>query len=82
MFGLKKRNQSKSYSIKLNQLFNEAIGLLAEYPKIGKQTDFHGVRAKVVRDYYIFYADSESEIYILAIGDIRQDPITRDEQLK
>lgn len=41
-----RRNKSKSYSKKLNQLFKEAIHLIREFPHIGKQTDEPNTRAK------------------------------------
>ena len=34
----KDRNKSNIYNIKLNKLFEEAIALLAVYPKIGRKT--------------------------------------------
>lgn len=43
------RNKSKRYSRKLNELFNEALQALLFYPKIGRLTDFEGIRVIVVR---------------------------------
>jgi plasmid stabilization system protein ParE len=47
------RNHSKVYSIKLDQLFREAVKLISDYPFIGKATNIKNVRAKKVRDYFI-----------------------------
>lgn len=70
----KVRNKSNSFSRKLNQLFKEAIELIAVYPQIGKPADQPNVRIKVVRDYLIIYEETDTQIYILAIWDSRQDP--------
>ncbi len=68
------RNKSNAYSIKLNRLFVEAVKLISEHPKIGKPTDFGNVRAKIVRDYILFFEEEEEQILILAIWDTRQNP--------
>jgi len=62
------RNKSKTYSIKLNKLFVETIKRVAEFPEIGRKTDFdENVRLKIVRDYLVFYEYDESQIKILAV---------------
>ncbi len=68
------RNKSKTYSRKLNQLFNEAVQLVALHPKIGKRTDIEHVRIKIVRDYFIIYEETELDIHILTILNSHQDP--------
>lgn len=68
------RNQSKSYSKKLNTLFRVAVKLIIEHPQIGKPTDLDNVRIKIVRDYLIIYELTDSSINILSIWDSRQDP--------
>ena len=68
------RNKSKTYSIKLNSLFIEAIELLSVHPLIGKKTEIENVRIKIVRDYFITYRILESTIEVLTIWDSRQDP--------
>ena len=70
----RKRNQSNTYSKKLNLLFKEAINIIKDFPQIGKLTDSTNIRIKIVRDYLIIYEDTETTIYILAIWDGRQDP--------
>jgi toxin YoeB len=76
------KNKSNTYSIKLNRLFKEATQLLSEFPRIGKPTSVDGVRAKIVRDYYIFYQETSTRIFILSIWDTRQHPASADEKLK
>ena len=68
------RNKSKTYSRKLNRLFNEAVQLVAIHPKIGKRTNIEHIRIKIVRDYFIIYEETESEIHILTIWYSHQDP--------
>jgi len=69
-----RRNQSAQYSKKLNALFKEAIHLITERPYIGKPTSTPNVRAKVVRDYLIFYEITQQHIVVLTIWDCRQNP--------
>lgn len=45
------RTHSKTYSKKLNRLFQQAIDLLSNYPQIGRKTTDKSARIKVVRDY-------------------------------
>lgn len=69
-----KRNKSKTYSRKLNRLFKEAINLIIDYPEIGKRTDLENIRAKIIRDYIMFYEINDDELFILSIWDTRQNP--------
>ncbi len=67
-------NQSKAYSIKLNNLFKDATKFIAEHPSVGKLTDDKKARIKIVRDFYIVYEIRRSMIVILAIFDSRRNP--------
>lgn len=67
-------NKSKTYSIKLNSLFQEAVKLISQYPNLGKPTSDENVRFKVVGDYLLFYELVDDQIHILNIWDSRQDP--------
>ena len=70
-----KRNKSNLYSKRLNGLFKEAVNLIAQYPKIGKPTDDHTARIKIVGDYLIIYEmDEKEQLLILTIWDSRQNP--------
>ena len=68
------RNKSRVYSRKLNQLFIEAVKLIAVYPEIGKLTEYKDVRIKIVRDYLVIYRAETNQIVILSIWDSRQNP--------
>ena len=67
-------NGSKSYSIKLSDLFRRKIELLASQEYIGKPTDFKDVRATLVSHFSIFYKTNRSEIIIVGIWDNRRNP--------
>ncbi len=69
-------NKSKNFSKKLNILFREAVKLVAKFPKTGKKTDLENIRAKFVRDYLIFYEETQRTINVLSIADGRQNPET------
>ena len=69
-----KRNKSNTYSIRLNQIFENIADLISKYPKIGKQTEIKGIRFKVVKDYLFTYRETKDYIEILTIWDSRQDP--------
>ncbi len=77
-----KHNKSKVYSIKLNLLFKHAIQIISKFPKIGKITDIKNVRAKIVRNYYIFYKETKNEIFIISICDAKQDPVNIETKVK
>ncbi len=67
------RNQSKRFSVKLNQLIIETLDCLCENPTIGRKTNFENVRIKLIRDYLLLYEFNESEFIILSIWDARRD---------
>jgi hypothetical protein len=56
--------------------------LISEYPFIGKTKDVKNIRAKKVRDYFIFYQEKENQIHILSIWDTRQNPVILRKRLK
>ena len=70
----RRRNKSDVYSKKLNALFKESIKILQDFPQIGKETYDQKVRVKIVKDYFIIYEETQSQILILTIWDSRQDP--------
>ena len=75
-------NKSQTYSIKLNRLFKEEIQIISEFPKIGKPTNLKDIRAKIVRDYYIFYQETKDQIFIITIWDTRQNPNDQEKKIK
>jgi len=68
------RNKSTLFAVKLNEIFNERVELLAQYPNLGKRTDMKHIRAHIVRDYIIFYKIIEKTIVIISIFDASQNP--------
>ena len=76
------RNKSNTYSKKLNQLFKNSIQIIKDFPQIGKSTDDPNTRIKIIKDYLLFYEETETQIFILTIWDSRQDPDRLKEVLK
>ena len=70
----RQRNKSATYSKKLDHLFKEAVRILRDFPQIGKLTDNKITKIKIVKDYLIFYEETENQIHVLTIWDSRQDP--------
>lgn len=68
------KNNSNFYSQKLEILFNEAAKLISEFPEIGTETDFPGLRVKVIKSYKLFYIDKADTVSVIRIWDSRQDP--------
>ena len=68
------RNKSKTYSIKLNKLFDKSIYSLSNYPEQGKKSDYKNIRIKIVQQYLIFYLNKEDHIEIVRIWDARRNP--------
>jgi addiction module RelE/StbE family toxin len=78
----RERNQSTTYSKKLDARFREAINIIKEFPQIGRLTDHKKARIKVVRDYLLIYEDTDDSIIILTIWDSRQNPQRLEKILK
>jgi plasmid stabilization system protein ParE len=74
------RNKSSIYSIKLNRLFKESVQVISKFPHIGTVADERGVRIKTVKEYLIFYEQTETQVVVLSIWDSRQDPESRPER--
>ena len=70
----KNHNQSTAYSKKLNELIKKAIQLISAHPHIGRKTDVKNVRVKLVRDYLVFYEETDDTSIILSIWDNRRNP--------
>lgn len=70
------RNQSKTYSIKLNKLITDTVRLSAQYPATGRKTTLKNVRVKVIRDYLLFYEVHKTALVVLTIWDSRRDEKT------
>jgi len=70
------RNQSKTYSIKLNNLIRETLQLTALHPNTGRKTTFENVRVKIIRDYLLFYELTKTTLVVLSIWDERRNDKT------
>jgi toxin YoeB len=70
------RNQSKTYTIKLNKLIQETLQLCALYPDTGRKTSFENVRVKIIRDYLLFYEATKTTLVVLSIWDERRSDKT------
>lgn len=70
----RKRNKSNDYPKKLNRIFKESIYAISVSPFSGKKTNYSNAKVKIVRDYKIFYDETETSIEILTIWDTRQNP--------
>lgn len=68
------RNGTKAYSQKLYQTVRNGLKILAKYPKSGKLTERQQVRAKIIKDYYLFYTFDKTYLIVVGFCDMRRDP--------
>ncbi len=68
------KKKLKTYSKKLNDLFNQIGLLILDHPEIGIRLSRTECRRRLVRDYYIVYKVSENTIEIISIWDTIQNP--------
>ena len=68
------RNQSNRYSEKLFSLVEEETARIAKHPNSGRETEFQNFRSIVIKDYLLFFEETETQIMILSFWDARQDP--------
>lgn len=68
------RNKSTSYSKILQDLFNQRIEIILDFPQIGSETNRSDIRFIVVRKYLLFYHVFDDTIVIISIWDGRQNP--------
>ncbi len=68
------RNGSNEYSMKLYQKVRSAIFVLSKYPESGKLTEKYGLRAKIIKDYYVFYKHDLENLVVVGICDMRREP--------
>ncbi len=67
-------NKSNTYSSKLNTLFGLTTDSLSIHPELGRITEMENIRQKIIKSYKLFYKVIESEIFIIALVDMRRDP--------
>ncbi len=68
------RNGTKSYSIKLYNLFQKGLDILSRYPETGIITNNNSIRKKTIRDYFVYYSFNETNLILLGIVDMRRNP--------
>lgn len=69
-----KRNNNTDFSKKINLLIYEKIDLLKNFPLTGVEIQNEDARILHFHNYSLVYKISQSEIYILAFWDNRQNP--------
>ena len=47
---------------------------LTKYPESGKLTENSLVRAKIIKDYYLFYTFDKTQLFVVGFCDMRRDP--------
>ena len=70
------RNKSNVYSLKLNQLIQEQLIFILEFPKIDRKTDIKNVYVKIIRDYLLYYEIEKGNLHVLTIRHGKKNPKT------
>jgi toxin YoeB len=70
------RNKSNVYSLKLNQLIQEQLIFILEFPKIGRKTDIKNVYVKIIIDYLLYYEIEKGNLHVLTIRHGKKNPKT------
>lgn len=70
------RNKSNTFSRKLNNLIQEQLKLVAEFPNIGRKTDVENVSVKVIQKYLLYYEIVDNTLFILTIRHGSKNPKT------
>ena len=68
------RNGTKTYSQKLYQTVKNALKTLVQYPESGRITENSSIRAKIIKDYYLFYMFDKTHLFVVGFCDMRRDP--------
>lgn len=69
------KNQSSSYPLKLERLFDKSMDLLSIHPETGIVFSVYPpIQFKTVRGYRLYYTFDEKTITLLAIWDTRRNP--------
>lgn len=70
------RNKSNVYSLKINQLIQEQLIFILEFPKIGRKTDIKIVYVKIIIDYLLYYEIEKGNLHVLTIRHGKKNPKT------
>lgn len=68
------RNGTDTYSVKLFNLFQMELEGLTFYPEVGRLTDNHRVRKKIIKNYFLYYSFDDKILKVLAVVDMRRNP--------
>ena len=68
------RNNSKTYSIKLQNLISKEVNLLLKQPDLGLKTSEDTTRGLIIENYIVYYEITDDRIIIHTIWDSRQNP--------
>jgi plasmid stabilization system protein ParE len=68
------RNNSKTYSIKLQKLISKEVNLLLKQPDLGLKTSEDTTRGLIIENYIVYYEITDDKIIIHTIWDSRQNP--------
>lgn len=71
-----KKNDSDGYSKKLNLLFKNALKSVSEHPSLARPTEDPVVTNILVRDYLLYFIESDKEFIVVHIWDGRRNPDT------
>lgn len=66
--------KSKSYSNKLNTLFNDHLKTVVKFPELGNSTSKEDTKYVISSHFKILYKIAPNEIIVLDIWDTRQNP--------
>jgi len=69
-----KRNGSTIFAEKLIQLISDRVKIIESHPESFKITDYPETRESAMGHFSIFYKVSESQLFVTAFWDNRQDP--------
>jgi plasmid stabilization system protein ParE len=68
------RNNSKTYSIKLQKLISKEVNLLLKQSDLGLKTSEDTIRGLIIENYIVYYEITDDRIIIHTIWDSRQNP--------
>ncbi|TPG42118.1 type II toxin-antitoxin system RelE/ParE family toxin [Flavobacterium pectinovorum] len=68
------RNKSTTYSRKLNVLFQESLKQVLKFPESSIESKNSNIRLKIANHFELIYHISNTQITVLDIWDMRQNP--------